>query len=155
VGLVVSRFLLGVAVAHISNCSLTLLGTWFDEKARARILGYQAGVAGAVSVTMLLLGGTLAKMGGWRAPFALYLIALPILLLALLSIPKSAAPRTQSFRTDWSAILALWPIYLLVAALFLAYFMTSVQLTFLLAGDGVSDPIVRSLVIGSGVLAGA
>ncbi len=153
-GLLVSRFLLGVAVAHISNCSLTLLGTWFDEKARARILGYQAGVAGAVSVTMLLLGGTLAKMGGWRAPFALYLIALPILLLALLSIPKSAAPRTQSFRTDWSAILALWPIYLLVAALFLAYFMTSVQLTFLLAGDGVSDPIVRSLVIGSGVLAG-
>ncbi len=152
--LLAARFLLGVSVAHISNCCLTLLGGWFDETARAKILGYQAGVAGAVSVTMLLLGGTLAQWGGWRAPFALYLLAVPILVLALLAIPKNAAPRVAAQKTDWPAIMALWPIYLLVGALFLAYFMTSVQLTFLLAGDGVASPVTRSLVIGAGVAAG-
>ena len=153
-GLLTARFLLGVAVAHVSNCCLTLLGGWFDETSRARILGYQAGVAGAVSVTLLIAGGKLAEAGGWRAPFALYLLALPILVLALIAIPKTAAPPVAATRTDWPAILALWPIYLLVGALFLAYFMTSVQLTFLLAGDGVASPVTRSLVIGAGVAAG-
>jgi len=149
-----ARFLLGVAVAHISNCCLSLLGAWFDETARAKILGYQAGVAGAVSVTMLLLGGTLAQYGGWRAPFLLYLITVPVLSLALIAIPKHAVPPTVRERTDWAAILPLWPLYLLVIGLMLAYFMTSVQLTFLLASDGVSKPFVRSVVIGSGVAAG-
>ena len=152
--LLAARFLLGVAVAHVSNCCLTLLGGWFDETSRARILGYQAGVAGAVSVTLLIAGGKLAEAGGWRAPFALYLLALPFLVLALIAIPKQAAPPVAAAKTDWPAILSLWPIYLLVGALFLAYFMTSVQLTFLLAGDGVSSPITRSLVIGAGVAAG-
>jgi MFS family permease len=153
-GLLISRFLLGVAVAHISNCCLTLMGAWFDETARAKVLGYQAGVAGAVSVTMLLLGGTLAQFGGWRAPFLLYLVALPVLALALVAIPKHVAPAPAPARTDWPAILPLWPLYLLVIGLMLAYFMTSVQLTFLLNGDGVSSPVTRSLVIGSGVAAG-
>jgi MFS family permease len=152
--LLVARFLLGVAVAHISNCCLTLMGAWFDEASRAKVLGYQAGVAGAVSVTMLLLGGTLAQFGGWRAPFVLYLMALPVLLLALIAIPKQAAPPPVATRTDWPAILPLWPLYLLVIGLMLAYFMTSVQLTFLLNGDGVSSPFIRSVVIGSGVAAG-
>jgi PQQ-dependent dehydrogenase (methanol/ethanol family) len=152
--LLAARFLLGVAVAHVSNCSLTLLGGWFDEASRARILGYQAAVAGAVSVTLLLAGGQLAEAGGWRAPFSLYLLALPVLVLALIAIPKTAAPPATATTTDWPAIGALWPIYLLVGALFLAYFMTSVQLTFLLAGDGVASPITRSIVIGAGVAAG-
>ena len=153
-GLLISRFLLGVAVAHISNCCLTLMGAWFDETARAKVLGYQAGVAGAVSVTMLLLGGTLAQFGGWRAPFLLYLAALPVLALALIAIPRHVAPPPAPTRTDWPAILPLWPLYLLVIGLMLAYFMTSVQLTFLLNGDGVSSPFLRSVIIGSGVAAG-
>ncbi|MDB5392619.1 MAG: hypothetical protein JWM91_125 [Rhodospirillales bacterium] len=152
--LLVSRFLLGVAVVHISSCCLTLMGEWFDEAARAKVLGYQAGVAGAVSVTMLLLGGTLAQLGGWRAPFMLYLMALPVLLLALVAIPKHSTPPMVVTKTDWPAILPLWPLYLLVIGLMLAYFMTSVQLTFLLRGDGVSSPFLRSVIIGSGVAAG-
>ena len=149
-----ARFLLGVAAAHLSACTLSLVGAWFTETERARILGYQAGVAGAVSVTMLLLGGTLAEWGGWRAPFALYLSALPVLAVALWAIPPSAAPIARATATDWREIGGLWPIYLLVLVLFLAYFMTSIQLTFLLAGDGISSPFERSLVIGGGVLAG-
>jgi len=152
--LLMARFLLGVAVAHVSNCCLTLLGGWFDETLRARILGYQAGVAGVVSFTLLLAGGQLAKAGGWQAPFSLYLLALPILVLALIAIPKTAAPPIESHKTDWSAIFTLWPIYLLVGALFLAYFMTSVQLSFLLEDDGVADPFTRAIVIGVGVAAG-
>ncbi len=153
-GLIAARFLLGVAVAHISNCCLTLLGAWFEGAARARMLGFQAGVAGAVSVTMLILGGTLAQYGGWRAPFTLYLVALPILALALIAIPRQAAPPRVATLTDWPAIFALWPLYLLVLGLFLAYFMTSVQFSLLLAGDGVSNAVTRSIVIGSGVGAG-
>lgn len=149
-----SRLLLGVAAAHLSAAALTLVGAWFDAEARARILGYQAAVAGAVSVTMLLLGGGLAEIGGWRAPFALYLIALPVVAVALWAIPRGSVDAEQPARTDWPAIAALWPIYLLVLGLFLAYFMTSIQLTFLLAGDGVASPFVRSLVIGGGVAAG-
>jgi PQQ-dependent dehydrogenase (methanol/ethanol family) len=152
--LLAARFVLGVTAAHISAAVLTLVGAWFSEAERARILGFQAGVAGVVSVAMLLLGGRLAEFGGWRAPFALYLAALPVLAIALLAIPPAAAPKTQAERTDWPAILQLWLIYLLVLGLFLAYFMTSIQLTFLLAQDGVASAITRSYVIGAGVAAG-
>ncbi len=153
-GLLAARFILGFAVAHVSNCCLSLLGAWFDDTARARILGYQAGVAGTVSVTMLLLGGTLAQYGGWREPFLLYLAALPVLAVALVAIPSHAVPIIRREKTDWAAILPLWPLYLLVIGLMLVYFMTSVQLGFLLRADGVTRPVTISLVIGAGVAAG-
>ncbi len=153
-GLLVTRFLLGVSIAHVSNCCLTLLGAWFREEERTRILGYQAAVAGVVSVTMLLVGGRLADYGGWRAPFLIYLIALPVLALALVAIPRAAAPPPVRMKTDWPAIFGLWPIYLLVFGLFLVYFMTSVQFSFLLAEDGIVSSFTRSIVIGAGVGAG-
>jgi MFS family permease len=154
--LLAARFCVGLAVAHVSTCLVTLVGAWFAGERRARMLGAQGAVAGVVAVCALLASGALAHWAGWRSAFALYLLALPILACAIAAIPAGAARADPAARRAGAGgLVSLWPIYLLCVGLFLAYFMTSLQLTFLLAADGVTSPVVRSLVIAGGVLAGS
>lgn len=151
-----ARFLVGVAVANLSTAVMLLIGAWFEGVARARLLGYQAACAGVASVTALLVSGALAERLGWRAPFAIYLVAFAVLAVAAVAIPSVPVRAPESARrADRGSLLSLWPIYALQMPLFLAYFMTSVQLSFLLAADGVTSAVTRSIVIAVGVLAGA
>ena len=55
----------------------------FSEQRRGSILGLQNAIATALSVGVTLTSGAVAESHGWRAPFALYALSLPILLLAL------------------------------------------------------------------------
>jgi len=84
ISLLASRFLLGIAVAHQSPCVVLLLAERYDEHARAKLLGYQGAVSGIASFTALVSAGVLAEWAGWRAPFAIYLLALPVLACAVI-----------------------------------------------------------------------
>lgn len=154
--LLASRFVLGLSVALVGVSVVTLVGAWFSGVARARMLGFQAATGSLGGVSALLLGGWLAEGGDWRAPFAIYLASLVVLLLAALSIPATAAPKRPPLQPgDGALLLRQWPVYLLALALFTGYFMTSLQLTFLLAEDGITSPFVRSVTIAIGVSAGS
>lgn len=153
--LLVARFLLGLCVAQIGTAIGVIVGSWFEGVARARLLGYQSAVAGVFAVSGLLMSGLLAEAGGWRTPFLLYMIAFVVLTLAVTGLPRGVgrtAPREE--RASLRPLVALWPVYALAMFLFVGYFMTSIQLSFLLAEDGFDSPLVRSVVIASGVLAG-
>ena len=149
--LLASRFLLGIAVAHQSPCVVMLLAERFDETARARLLGYQGAVSGIASFTALVSAGVLAEWAGWRAPFAIYLLALPVLVCAVLVERASPVPRAAPITgTGRGSILPLWKIYAVVIPLYVAVLMTSIQLSFLLAADGVTSAFSRSWVIAMG-----
>jgi MFS family permease len=153
--LLASRFMLGFFVAQVGTAIGVIVGSWFEGVARARLLGYQSAVAGVFAVSGLLLSGLLAEAGGWRAPFLLYLFAFVILLLVVGGLPRGVGCTVrQEARPSLKPLVALWPIYALAMFLFVGYFMTSIQLSFLLAEDGVDSPLVRSVVIATGVLAG-
>ena len=153
--LLATRFVLGFAMAHASTAIGVIVGGWFAGLSRARFLGYQAGVAGVSALTFLILSGVLAEKIGWRAPFALYALALLVFLWALGAIRTPDMPsRAARVTAPRGALVGLWRIYALGMFLFVGYFMTSIQLSFLLAADGVDSPIQRSLVIAGGVLAG-
>lgn len=153
--LLVSRFLLGFCVAHVATAIGVIVGAWFEGVARARLLGYQSAVAGFFAVSGLLLSGVLAEAGGWRAPFLLYLFAFVVLGFVIGGLPRGVGRTVRAEKRESLRPLAgLWPIYALAMFLFVGYFMTSIQLSFLLAEDGVDSPLVRSMVIATGVLAG-
>lgn len=150
-----ARFLLGFCVAQIGTAIGVIVGSWFQGVARARLLGYQSAVAGVFAVSGLLLSGLLAEAGGWRTPFLLYAIAFVVLILTVGVLPAGAgrsAPREE--RVSLRPLTGLWPVYALAMFLFVGYFMTSIQLSFLLAEDGFDSALTRSVVIASGVLAG-
>lgn len=153
--LLASRFLLGFCVAQIGTAIGTIVGAWFEGVARAKVLGYQSAVAGVFAVSGLLLSGVFAEAGGWRAPFLLYGIAFVVLVLVLAGLPRGVA-KTEPLATRHSLrpLLSIWPVYALAMFLFVNYFMTSIQLSFLLGEDGYDSPLTRSYVIASGVLAG-
>lgn len=153
--LLASRFMLGFFVAQIGTAIGVVVGSWFEGVARAKLLGYQSAVAGVFAVSGLLMSGLLAESGGWRAPFLLYIFAFFILFLVVGGLPKGVARTVkQGERVSLQPLVGLWPIYALAMFLFVGYFMTSIQLSFLLAEDGVDSPLIRSVVIATGVLAG-
>ncbi len=159
VGLLASRFFLGLATAGIVTSMITLISEHYSAAARARILGYQSAVGATSGVIAIKLAGWLGETGGWRAPFALYLLALPVLALGILYLPatrkrdrtQEAAPTPSENGT--TGLLALWPIYLLIIPMFIAVYMPNIQVSFLLRDDGIISPSTQSNVILAGAVA--
>jgi len=76
--ILVSRALLGVAVAGVMTSVTTLIADYVDGPARARFMARQAASMGVGGVVFLTLGGALADRT-WRGPFVLYLAALALI----------------------------------------------------------------------------
>jgi MFS family permease len=78
---VVSRVLVGLTEAAIMTCCTTLLADYFHGRRRERMFGLQV-VCTTVAATIFFgLGGALGA-SGWRTPFWLYAVSLPLAALA-------------------------------------------------------------------------
>lgn len=85
------RFVLGLAVCGLFTSATTLIGQLLDGPARARVLAVQAGVGGVSATFFIALAGVLADVH-WRAPFLIYLLALPLAVMFMRSIPRGVGP---------------------------------------------------------------
>lgn len=74
--LVVLRFFQGAGAAGLINLGVVLIGDHWDGPDRARMLGRNAAVLTIAVAIFPVLGGALTDLGGWRAPFAVYPLAL-------------------------------------------------------------------------------
>ena len=158
--LLASRFVLGLATGGIITASVVLIGQQFDAAARARFLGY-ANAAGAVAgVSGGVLAGVLGSAWGWRAPFALYGLGLVLLLSGLAAArvvggsAQGSGREPAAAKGGVSGVAALWPIYLTILCAYVVVFMTTTQVSFLLAANGTSSPAVVGLILsGASLLA--
>ena len=146
--LLVGRAILGLAVACVMTTVTTLAGDYFQGEARARFLGQQAafmGLGGLIFVT----GGGFAADLHWRAPFAIYLVALLVLPLAAryLHEPDRARPIPGAPREPVPR-----GVLVVLAAAFVAmtcFYLVPVQLPFLLAQDlGLGSPKLTGVAVG-------
>lgn len=76
--IIASRAGVGLCEAIIVTTSTTMIGDYFQDAERERWLAAQTAVASLSSLILIALGGILGGMFGWRGPFGLYLIALPL-----------------------------------------------------------------------------
>lgn len=92
------RFLAGLGSGSLSALSLVLIGDHFRGGDRTTALGYR--IAGGQSANGLfpLIGGTLALLG-WQFPFLLYILAIPVGLVALAVLDDRPAPMSSSLGT--------------------------------------------------------
>jgi MFS family permease len=146
--LLTSRFGVGFVCACLVTTCVTLIATAYAGQARARVLGISGAMASLISLVAMLVGGALAKYGGWRLAFVQYpAFALAGALIAM-GAPKLEIPvRTATTGADSRFMRQLWPLYAVTVVLAGIMFMGSTQFPFMLEQDGVRDPSMRSVIM--------
>ncbi|MBO9695348.1 MAG: MFS transporter [Sphingopyxis sp.] len=84
-GIVATRLFVGAAAAVIVALAISLIGTLYEGRARERRIGAIHGLGAALLAMLVPTSGLLGDLGGWRMAFLVHLIALPFLVLALIS----------------------------------------------------------------------
>ncbi len=150
--LLVLRLLLGIAGGGVLTSCLGLIGDHFSGHRRERVLGYATSVSSLLAGVAPIYGGRLVDLGGWQAPFALYLLGVPTLLVSWFVIrnaalaPEDAAEKGVAAARDLAHV---WPYYVLLILLTLGMFTPSIQAGFVLAAGGMGSAETIGAVIAS------
>lgn len=157
-GLLIGRAALGLAIGGIMTIGTTLVGDYFDGAQREQYLGMQQAFTQFGGVVFVVAGGLLADLH-WRAPFAVYLVALIILPAAAAFLIEPARSRSRVANAGvagpgakWSLVALLALTAFLVNALF--YTVPS-QLPFFLRELGIATASSAGYAIGIFNFAGA
>ena len=97
--ILIGRALLGAAVAGVMTSATALVADYYTGADRARFMGWQAAFMNVGGVAFLTGGGALAEIG-WRLPFLIYLVALPLALVARVSLPEPSRGDGQPSRSQ-------------------------------------------------------
>jgi MFS transporter, ACDE family, multidrug resistance protein len=95
--LLLLRLLQGVGAAALGSMNVTLIGDLFQGRERAAAMGYNATVLSIGTGTYPALGGLLAQLG-WRYPFLLPLLAVPIAAAVLFGLRNPEPARGADLR---------------------------------------------------------
>ena len=137
-----SRLLLGICEALIVTLSVTMLADYFTGKRRDRWLALINAVGAGSAVVFLALSGFLGAQFGWRAPTAVYGLALFIVpaMLAFTWEPRRHHAEVVDSGTvafPWTHVLAVGAVTIVGSSLF---FVVAIQQAFGLIELGVTDP---------------
>jgi MFS family permease len=108
------RFLQGVGAAPLSSLNIAFISDLFAGRRRTTAMGYNQSVLSLGAAGFTALGGVLAGLG-WRYPFMLPLLALPVagLVWKGLKCPESArAPHLADYLASAGRTLSRRPIVL-------------------------------------------
>ncbi|PHN06201.1 MFS transporter [Flavilitoribacter nigricans] len=148
--LLVSRALLGIAVAGVMTTAVTLAGDYFEGEERNKFLGTQAAVMAFGGTVFVTFSGLLADFG-WRFPFLIYTLALPVLILVrfYLTEPEVSDEQKQDALNGNKSLGDKVPALILIyATAFLgmvAFYLIPVQSPFLLKEIGAERPSMQSV----------
>ncbi|WP_420597186.1 MFS transporter [Deinococcus sp.] len=144
--LLVGRVVLGLAVAGTMTASGALINDLFSGPARGKFLSQQAAFTSFGGAVLLPLGGILAGVG-WRAPFAIYFVAL-LMLPLVFRLPKGVTVAAVSDEPEgkpaWAAI---GLVYVLALVYMTIFYLMPAQGPFLLQFLG-AKPAATGLLLG-------
>jgi MFS family permease len=143
------RFLQGMATAGIGAATVAIVGNGFKGGTRSWLLGLQHALLAAAGGVALAIAGYVANIGGWRAPFGLYLTSFVMIALVLAArFDDSAGVRRRDAPVRAIRdLLPMWPTFVTITALYFASYMFFLQLPFVMSGDGIANPADRSAAL--------
>ncbi|MBB5730750.1 MFS transporter [Sphingomonas prati] len=140
---------MGVAEGIIMTCSTALIGDLYTDGQRERLLSLQTACASLAAVAFAIIGGALGEFG-WRAPFAVYGIALIALPAVLLLVPAGTGRAPSGRGADDGAgrlpLAILAPICATTLLLSLCFYVAQIQIPYLLNAIGTVSPTSVGLV---------
>jgi len=95
-----SRLLVGVCEAFLMTCSTTLIGDYFKGDDRNKWLGSQAAVASLTAMCLFPLAGYLGATYGWKGPFALYALSLPLAVMTILFTWETGSQSDEEVQSE-------------------------------------------------------
>lgn len=155
------RLVQGTAAAGVFIVTVTLVGDAFDGVRRNAVLGVNVAVLFAAAAVYPLVGGALVARG-WTVPFLAYLLALPVLAYAVVTLREPARTRASGglayLRGAADALptrpaLGLYGATVAIEAVAFGTILTG--LPFLLERSYGVAPIVIGAVVTANTLAGA
>ena len=90
--LLISRACLGIGLAGVFAGINVLILNMFEGNERDRVMGWRGSAQSLGGIIWPLLGGALGAIS-WRLPFAVYMVAIPIGLLAMAGVPEPKVHR--------------------------------------------------------------
>lgn len=148
--ILVARFILGIGIAGITSTVTALIAEYYGGIQRVKVLSFQSAAMGIGVLILEFTGGTLAEIS-WRTPFLVYLIGIPILIMAILSMRE---PRMSEHDKDEIADIVAHEKfrkadYKIVALCYVSIFfcmnlvfLLPTSIPIVLSGLGVSSSIV-------------
>lgn len=137
VAIVVTRVGVGICEGFIMTCCTTLLGDYYSAQRRNKYLSLQTVVTTISATFFLAAGGALGSMS-WRAPFWLYAISILVAIPMLFVLWEPVKQPTRHLRQAVPWGLLIRPA---IVTLFggIVFYTLVVHLSFLLAGQGLTD----------------
>lgn len=157
----VSRLVLGIAVALTMTAQVALVGDLFEGNRRSAFMGLQTA---AINFSGFLYIGFAGFLAGYspRLPFLIY--ALPFLLLPLLlpllrrereyAANREPAPKGQNAPSDGNWFLRASALSLLTTATVMLFFLMPSQLPFFLSENGMDGASGTAIGLGALTLTG-
>lgn len=148
--LVAMRTIAGLSVGFISISSAGLIAELFtDERVMSRMMGTYTGFMSLIGAIMSLVAGYVAVIN-WHLVFMVYLIAVPILILVVLFVPKTKPESSLAEDAAEGEQPVQWvrPIGLAGAAFVLnaAYAVVLTMIAVFLVEQGIGDAATAGTV---------
>ena len=141
----------GISEGMLMTVGKTLVGDYFTGARRQQWVGYQGVIDAGLGSLTWLLGGYLASVG-WRGPFYLYLVSIPLLLATAWLIwepeaRRSSGPESQEKTPfPWSTMGVLYAITFATGLMYFSYPVNIAEaLKALGAGSATDIGIVTAL----------
>jgi MFS family permease len=150
----VSRACLGIGLAGVFAGINVLILNMYTGIERDRVMGWRGSAQSFGGVIWPLIGGALGSLS-WRFPFAVYMVAIPIGLLALVAVPEPVIPHQGAADAQTSTSVGrifrerpvLFVIYGLIFCANLLLYSIVVFLPQLLEGHGIDSTFRIGLFI--------
>ncbi len=135
--IVVTRVGVGICEGFIMTCCTTLLGDYYSAQRRNKYLSLQTVITTISATVFLAAGGALGSVS-WRAPFWLYAISIVIAVPMMFVLWEPVKQPTKHLRqaVPWNLIIRPALVTLFGGIVF---YTLVVHLSFLLAGQGLTD----------------
>lgn len=121
---------IGVGLSFVVVTSSSLISDYFTGLEKSRVMGFQS-IFVSIGGTIIAKGsGLLTAMAGWKRGYLVFLIALPIILIILMTVPKGeTTPKAQkSEGSGISGSMIYFGILCLITGVFVATFNTNIAM---------------------------
>ena len=125
-----ASIVIGVGLSFVVVTSSSLISDYFTGLDKSRVMGFQS-IFVSIGGTIIAKGsGLLTAMAGWKRGYLVFLIALPIIIIILLTVPKGeTTPKAEKGeKSGVSGSMVYFGALCLITGIFVATFNTNIAM---------------------------
>lgn len=153
--ILISRAMLGFGIGLFNSLLVSMISFFYEGDERTSLFGIQSACEGLGGMSITFMAGQLLKVN-WQAPFYAYFIALPVVILFILFVPKvksdklldkisvNEADKSVAIKGSYLPALAYTSLIFVVGIL---YMTMGIKVSTLMTTEGYATASDASMVI--------